>query len=100
MEYIKCSDTHSPIKKTERMEVLKNLARSVWKKTELLSVQTAWECSDIPPMVKDISETVTPQAEPFCIIPKPFAAQFHDLPFEIIDNNSVLIEEKDHWFYL
>lgn len=88
------------IRKTEKMDLLKSLAKSMWERLEILAVQTCWELSDCPPEEKDISIKVKPHIEPFCIIRKLNVAKKLGLPFENLSNGGIFIEAEDGWYFL
>jgi len=93
--YEKSGDEYITQHKTERMELLKNLAKAMWRTLELSAIQTAWECSDCPPLAKKISAKTKPQAEPFCIIKHSSVAEKLGLPYETTDRNGILIDVHD-----
>ena len=86
-------------KKTEKMELLRSLAKKMWDSLEILAIQTAWEYSDSPPEAKQISNKIKPQIEPFCIIKESSMIDKLGLPFEKVGQNGVLIEDHDNWSY-
>lgn len=89
----------SPYHKTEKMELLKILAKHMWKNTEILAIQTEWEYSDSTPKAKNISKKIKPQAEPFCIIKNSPIVKKLSLLFEKVERNGVLIEEINNRNY-
>ncbi len=99
VEWVPNGEAYSSIRKIEKMDLIKNLAKSIWCKTAVLAIQTAWECSYCPPMVKKISNKIPPQAEPFCIIPASPVVEELGLPFEKLERKGVLIEDSDNWRY-
>lgn len=88
------------LRKTKRMEAVKELAKMIWARLDLVGIQTAWELSDNPIKAPYISLEEPPQAEPFCIIKKSSIVDKLGLPYQEIENNGVLIENDDDWDYL
>lgn len=97
---IKQGEEWSFPRKTKRMEKIKRLAKQIWLSTEVLAIQTAWECSPCPPRAKEFSRKVKPQIEPFCIIKNTSVVKHCDLPYEEVGRGGVLIEDSDNWNYL
>ena len=100
IEYEKNGNEYIPHNRTEKMELLKTLAKSMWNSLEILAIQTFWECSDCPPKAKKISNKIKPKAEPFCVIKNSSVVEKLGLPFEEIGRNGVLVEDSDNWNYL
>lgn len=100
VEWEKSKGGYIPHNKTEKMDLLKVIAKFMWNSLEILALQTAWECSDYPPKAKNISCKTRPQTEPFCIIKKSSIVDKLGLPFEEIGRNSVLIEDNGNWNYI
>lgn len=93
VEYIKNGDGYVPHNKTEKMNLLKTIAKLMWNSLEILAIQTAWECSDYPPKAKNILNTIRPQVEPFCIIKNSSIIDKLGLPFEVLFE-SIEVESK------
>ncbi len=100
MEYEKNGNEYIPHNRTEKMELLKTLAKSMWNSLEILAIQTFWECSYCPPKAKKISNKIKPKAEPFCVIKNSSVVEKLGLPFEEIGRTGVLVEDSDNWNYL
>lgn len=91
----------SPIhKKHELMDVIKNLALDIWRDTPSTAIQTAWECSDVPPYLQEIQKNTPPMAEPFCIIPASLYKEAWKMPAVPTEKDGVLIEIPQNWFYV
>ena len=99
VEWTKDNDEYIPHNKIEKMALLKNIAIAMWNSIEILAIQTAWECSDVPPKAKHISRKTRPQIEPFCIIKDSSVLDSLGLPFEKVGRNGVLIEDHNNWNY-
>lgn len=85
----------------EKMDVIKDLAKSVWNDMEILAIQTSWECTlDYPPDAKEILKGEKPLCEPICIIKNTSAVKKVGLPFEEIGKGGVLLEDFDNWNYM
>ena len=97
---IKQGEVWSFPRKTKRMEKMKRLAKQIWLSTEVLAIQTAWECSNYPPRATHFSRKVKPQIEPFCIIKNTSVVKHCDLPYEEVGRGGVLIEDSDNWNFL
>ena len=100
VEWIKTNDEYISHNKIEKMNLLKAVAKILWNTVEILAIQTAWECSDVPPKAKQISSKIKPQIEPFCIVKASSVIDELGLPFEKVGQNGVLIEDYDNWNYL
>ncbi len=99
VEWVQSGKQYSSIRKIEKMDLIKNLAKSIWRKTDVLAIQTAWECSDCPPKAKQISSKIMPQTEPFCIIKDSPVVEKFGFPFEKIEPDGVLIQDINNWRY-
>lgn len=100
VEWTKSNGEYIPYNHTEKMDLLKEIAKLMWNRLELLAIQTVWECSDCPPKAKKFSSATKPKVEPFCIIKKSSIVDKLRLPFEEVGRNGVLIEDNDNWNYL
>lgn len=87
-------------RKTEKMDLLKSLARKVWGNTDILAIQTGWEGSDVPPLAKEISSGTKPQTEPFCIVKAALFKEGTALAFEKVERGGILIKDDKEWNYL
>ena len=86
-------------KKRDRMDSIKELAICIWEKSNAITIQTAWECSDIPPPYQEILKGTPPQVEPFCIIPAEAYRDKWKMSYVPIARNGRLIENDKNWFY-
>lgn len=93
--------TYSIERRTEKMAQLVSVAKKMWAYTDIVSVQTGWECSDFPPSADEIANGIQPQAEPFCIINSDlFKKAGLPAACECIERNGVLFEAPENWKYL
>jgi len=92
VEYAHLRADYTSYRHTEKMELLKTLAKHMWRSVELLAVRTEWEASSW-----GIKPENTLHAEPFCIIKKASVPGDLSLPFEEMERDGVLIEDSDNW---
>lgn len=102
VDFTKESDgTYSIKRRTEKMEQLISLAKKMWASTDIVAVQTGWECSDFPPSADKIANGIQAQAEPFCIINSALLKKAAlTATCEYIEQNGVLFEDPANWKYL
>ena len=81
----------------ENMAAARDLCIRLWKMPAIVAIQTAWECSDVPPRFAEICDGVDPQAEPFSIVPLEVYQLCHTSGRRIA-RNGALIENNDNWF--
>ncbi len=84
----------------EKMNAVKELCVHLWKMLSVVSIQTAWECSDVPPMYAELSAKYPPQTEPFSIVP---SAKYHPqwgMTEQPIERDGVLLEEEENWLWI
>lgn len=101
-DFLFCGGSISPASKeyrnTAAMDSVKNLALKLWDKLDLLLVQTAWECSDVPCSYAELlAKGHPPQAEPFAIVNRalnPFCSSATE-----IGKNGLLVENSDNWLF-
>ena len=83
----------------DAMKIVKTLALELWKRLDLLTIQTAWECSDVPASFFELYDNgYPPQAEPFAIVKG--MINIAGLRTTAIDKNGILIENENNWFYV
>ena len=86
-------------RKTEKMELLKAIVKEIWIRTSVLAIQTAWECSDIPPTARKVAGGIPPQTEPFCIIKTSSLNRKSVSSYEYMERGGVFIEDETKWCY-
>ena len=89
---------HTHARKTYKMELIKEIAERIWCNTEVLAIQTAWECSEFPLSVARFSGSLKPQAEPFCIVRSAdLADEYCDEVCQQLARNGVVIVDEGAW---
>ena len=86
------------VKYYDKMDIVKNFFAKVWSFPAVQLIQTAWECSDLPPALSQINKKMPPQVEPFAIIPEAVYQKDWGINCEQIDKDGLLLEMEDNWF--
>lgn len=99
VEYVEENGQYVANKMQERMEHLKQLAKTIWTVSSALTIQTAWECSDAPVKYDKISPNCPPQTEPFSIISSKKCFKQWDIKKKYIERDGVFLEQEENWFW-
>lgn len=86
------------VKHYDKMDMIKYFFVKVWSFPAVQLIQTAWECSDLPPAFSQINKKMPPQVEPFAIIPEAIYREKWKINYERIDKGGLLLEMGDNWF--
>ena len=100
LEYEKNGEKYTVIRLHEKMERIIEFAKRVWIDSDVLTIQTEWECSeDRPTKHADLDDSCPPQTEPFSIIPRNKFSTKWNFANEEIDRDGILLVNDKAWYY-
>ena len=86
----------SPKRRTDRMEQIKTLMIRMWNESDLLAIQTGWECSEMPLSAAALERGCQPLTEPYAIVPSRLVkAKWKCDRVEIEREGTMLIDENN-----
>lgn len=84
-------------RRTDRMEQIKELMLQMWSAMDLLSVQTCWECSQLPISAAKLERGCQPMTEPYAIVPTRFVKTKWDCDRREICRGGTLLTDENNW---
>ena len=85
------------VRNIDNMNLLIELAVSMWNSIKIEAIQTEWESSITPIQTsKNILNGKTPKAEPFCIVKK-YKNMNYEAQKKDVGNNGILIINENGW---
>lgn len=81
----------------QKMDLVKDFVVKIWENSSSLAIQTGWETSNLPALLKEIEEGVPPLCEPLCIMPRNLMNDSWNLDGKNIAKDGILLEDKDNW---
>ena len=99
-DFVEYDDMEKCKRLTHKMELVEELAFSMWKTGDMCCIQTAWECSDCVTDIFDIIKGTEPSVEPFAIIPENTYYTKWDCSCEKTYRDGVILRNDDNWFYI
>ena len=87
----------SPKRRRDRMEQIETLLIRMWNSSELLSIQTGWECSDMPVSASALERGCRPLTEPFAIVPARLVKEKWRCERRKIGREGVLLIDENNW---
>lgn len=84
-------------RRTDRMEQIQTLMIRMWNTLDLLSIQTAWECSRPPISAAKLERGCQPMTEPYAIVPTCFVKAKWECDRREVGRNGTLLIDEDNW---
>ena len=83
--------------RTDRMEQIQTLMIRMWNAMDLLSIQTAWECSEVPRSGAALERGCHPLTEPYAIVPTRFVKAKWNCDRREIGSGGTLLTDENNW---
>lgn len=92
------ADRGSPTKRrTDRMEQIKTLMIRMWNESDLLAIQTGWECSEMPLSAAALERGCQPLTEPYAIVPSRLVKAKWNCDRREIGRGGTLLIDENNW---